>query len=99
MVAVIAGKSVGGYVSAKAFLHSDSPKKSFLFGAWLVPRGEFSFVIGQLALSLGVIDDRLFSLIGLVVLVTAIVGPVMQKFGERRSAPAIFPTKAAVDSA
>jgi monovalent cation:H+ antiporter-2, CPA2 family len=98
MALVVLGKSMGGLASAKAFLQSKTYKSSFLFGAWLVPRGEFSFVIGQLALSLGVIDNTLFSLIGLVVLVTAVVGPIMQRFWETRSAPAMFPTRAAVDT-
>lgn len=98
MILVISGKLIGGFASATAFLQTRSGKRSFLFGAWLVPRGEFSFVIGRLALTLGVISNALFSLIGLVVLLTAIVGPIMQRFGERRSAPAIFPTRASVDS-
>jgi Kef-type K+ transport system membrane component KefB len=49
------------------------------YGAWLIPRGEFSFVIGQFALSVGLIGQDLFSLIGLSILVTAIVGPFLQR--------------------
>jgi hypothetical protein len=33
-----------------------------------------------------------------VVLVTAVVGPIMQRFGERKSATALFPTRGAVDT-
>ena len=97
MALVVSGKLVGGFASAKIFLRMESSKRAYLFGSWLVPRGEFSFVIGQLALTLGVIDSGFFSLIGLVVLVTAIVGPVVQRFAESRAAPAMFPTKAKTD--
>jgi monovalent cation:H+ antiporter-2, CPA2 family len=94
---VVVGKFVGGFASAKIVLRTSSAKAAYLFGSWLVPRGEFSFVIGQLALALGIINSTFFSLIGLLVLVTAIVGPVMQKFAETKRAPAMFPTKAEVD--
>ncbi len=99
MVFVVLGKQFGGMASARFFLRTPGRKGAYLFGSWLVPRGEFSFVIGQLALTLGLIDDPLFSLIGLVVLVTAIVGPLMQRFGETRSAPALYPTKPRADLA
>ncbi|HLQ20725.1 MAG TPA: cation:proton antiporter, partial [Nitrososphaerales archaeon] len=97
MALVVSGKLIGGFASAKIFLRMRSSKSAYLFGSWLVPRGEFSFVIGQLALTLGIIDSGFFSLIGLVVLVTAIVGPVIQRFAEPRGAPAMFPTKAKAD--
>ncbi|TLY02190.1 MAG: cation:proton antiporter [Thaumarchaeota archaeon] len=97
MALVVSGKLVGGFASAKIFLRMGSSKSAYLFGSWLVPRGEFSFVIGQLALTLGIIDSGFFSLIGLVVLVTAIVGPVIQRLAESRGAPAMFPTKAKTD--
>src|SRR5207244_10126974 len=94
MALVVSGKLVGGFASAKIFLRMESSKRAYLFGSWLVPRGEFSFVIGQLALTLGVIDSGFFSLIGLVVLVTAIVGPVIQRLAEPRCALALRPTTA-----
>ena len=97
MVLVVSGKLIGGFASAKIFLGMRSSKSAYLFGSWLVPRGEFSFVIGQLALTLGVIDNSYFSLIGLIVLVTAIVGPLTQRFAEPKGAPAIFPTKPKTD--
>ncbi len=97
MVLVVSGKLIGGFASAKIFLRMRSRKSAYLFGSWLVPRGEFSFVIGQLALTLGIIDNGFFSLIGLVVLVTAIVGPVIERVAETKAAPAIFPTKAKTD--
>jgi len=97
MVLAVLGKFAGGLASSKALLHSSTNRSAYLFGSWLVPRGEFSFVIGQLALTVGIIDTRFFSIIGLVVLVTALVGPVMQRFGETRSAPSMFPSKPMAD--
>jgi len=93
---VIVGKFAGGYAASRVFLRAGN-KNSYLFGSWLVPRGEFSLIIGQLALTLGIIDHDFFSLIGLAVLVTAIAGPVLQRFAEPKVAPAEFPSKARAD--
>jgi CPA2 family monovalent cation:H+ antiporter-2 len=93
---VVLGKFAGGFAGSRFFLKA-RPSDSYLFGSWLVPRGEFSFVIGQLALGLGIIDGALFSLIGLAVLVTAIVGAILQRLGEPKLAPAEFPSKAMSD--
>jgi CPA2 family monovalent cation:H+ antiporter-2 len=94
---VISGKLIGGFTASRIFLRTGL-KDSYLFGSWLVPRGEFSFVIGQLALTLGIIDSDFFSLIGLIVLVAAIVGPFLQRLAEPKVAAAEFPTKAKTDS-
>jgi CPA2 family monovalent cation:H+ antiporter-2 len=82
LILLVAGKFTGGYavgalVRRKSEGFSTSPAT---YGTWLIPRGEFSLVIGQFALSLGLIASGLFSLIGLSVLVTAIVGPFLQRF-------------------
>lgn len=97
MVLVVAGKLGGGVASARLFLNANTGKSAYLFGSWLVPRGEFSFVIGQLALTLGMIDTSFFSVIGLVVLVTAVVGPLLQKLGESGGATAVFPARPMTD--
>jgi len=68
------------------------------FGSWLIPRGEFSLIIGQLGLTLSLIDVQFFSLIGISVLVTAIVGSVLQRFTEPRRAASIYPFKSKQDS-
>jgi Kef-type K+ transport system membrane component KefB len=61
---------------------------------WVIPRGgEFSFVIGQFTLALGVIGADLFSLIGVAVMVTAIVGSILQRMTEPNMAKAIYPLK------
>src|SRR5437667_8386989 len=93
MALVVSGKLIGGIASAKIFLRIRSIKSAYLFGSWLVPRGEFSFVIGQLALTLGIIDNGFFSLIGLVVLVPALVGPVTQRLAVPRGPAAMPPMK------
>jgi CPA2 family monovalent cation:H+ antiporter-2 len=67
------------------------------FGAWLTPRGEFSLLIAQLALSLGLVGESFFSIVGLSVVVTAIVGAVLQKVTEPKIAPSKFPFKGEAD--
>jgi Kef-type K+ transport system membrane component KefB len=67
------------------------------FGTWLIPRGEFSFVIGQFALALGIIGANLFSLIGVGVLVTAIVGPIFQTLIGPKMAKPLYPLQAERD--
>ena len=79
---LVVGKFAGGYTIGSLIRRrtegtSTSPAT---YGTWLIPRGEFSLVIGQFALSLGLVGSGLFSLIGLSVLVTAIVGPFLQRF-------------------
>ena len=82
LVLLVVGKFAGGYaiggIVGGGRNQTTSPPASY--GAWLIPRGEFSFVIGQFALSAGLIGSDLFSLIGLSVLVTAIVGPFPQRY-------------------
>ena len=89
LILLVAGKFTGGYaigtiVRRRTEGASTSP---VAYGTWLIPRGEFSLVIGQFALSLGLVGLGLFSLIGLSVLVTAIVGPFLQRFTGPRLAP------------
>jgi len=77
---LIGGKFVGGLaVSRLVRTRLGIGAQATSFGAWLVPRGEFSFVIGQYALAAGLIDTSIFSLIGLTVLITAIAGPLLQR--------------------
>ena len=68
------------------------------FGAWFVPRGEFSLIIGLFALSLGLIDQPLFSLIGISVLVTTIVASILLRLTEPKRAEAIYAFKGEQDS-
>ncbi len=78
------GKYIGGVVTSGIFLKSHGSDRSRI-GMWLMPRGEFSFVIGQLALGLGLITVTFYSLIGMMVIVTALVGPIFLKILPRGS--------------
>ncbi len=73
----------------------DSPST---FGAWFIPRGEFSLIIGQFALSLGLIDQSFFSLIGISVLVTTIIASILLRLTEPKRAEAIYAFKGQQDS-
>lgn len=68
------------------------------FGAWFVPRGEFSLIIGLFALSLGLINQSLFSLIGISVLVTTIAASILLRITEPKRAEAIYAFKSEQDS-
>jgi monovalent cation:H+ antiporter-2, CPA2 family len=82
LLLLIVGKFSGGYAIGSIIKRGKEATWSSpaSYGSWLIPRGEFSLVIGQFALSVGLVGSDLFSLIGLSVLVTAIVGPFLQRF-------------------
>jgi monovalent cation:H+ antiporter-2, CPA2 family len=67
------------------------------FGAWLIPRGEFSLIIGLLAVSLSLVNETFYSLIGLSVIVTTIVASIIQRQIEPKTATSIFPLKGKTD--
>ncbi|HEV2118496.1 MAG TPA: cation:proton antiporter [Candidatus Bathyarchaeia archaeon] len=89
LILLVVGKFTGGYTIGTLIGRGreGNPTSPVTYGTWLIPRGEFSLVIGQFALSLGLVGSDLFSLIGLSVLVTAIVGPFLQRFTGPRLAP------------
>lgn len=93
---MILGKFLGGFALGKVLsvLSPQTSLNSASLGAWLVPRGEFSFVIGQFALAIGLIDLNFFSLIGLAVLITAIAGPLLQLLTDVQKAPSAHPIRA-----
>lgn len=98
MALIIAGKFIGGAVVAKLITNSFKDEKNSgltlkSMGAWLMPRGEFSFVIGQFGLSLGLLDEKLFSIIGLTVLITIILASILQRLFEPRVAESVYPIK------
>lgn len=82
LVLLVLGKFTGGYAIGSIIARSREGTSATpaTYGTWLIPRGEFSLVIGQFALSVGLIGLGLFSLVGLSVLVTAVVGPFLQRF-------------------
>ncbi len=94
-VLLITAKYAGGVVVGKLIGERDALGETDprLVGAWLVPRGEFSFIIGQAALAAGLIDTSTFSILGLMVLVTAMAGPFLQRLGRRDVSPSQHPFK------
>jgi len=96
---LIAAKYAGGVITGRALSQRDALSETDprTVGAWLVPRGEFSFIIGQAALATGLIDSSTFSILGLTVLVTAMVGPFLQRLSERKISPSEHPYKPVTD--
>jgi monovalent cation:H+ antiporter-2, CPA2 family len=106
-VLLIAGKFVGGFSIGKILNLQrknllGSPKEGVYanggklasptaFGTWLIPRGEFSLIIGQLGVALALISQPFFSLIGVSVIVTTIVGSIILRYTEPKKASSIFP--------
>ncbi|MBO0888661.1 cation:proton antiporter, partial [Candidatus Bathyarchaeota archaeon] len=88
LILVTLGKFLGGVMVGRVLTRNrhDSALNPWSFGAWLVPRGEFSFVIGQFALATGLITTSVFSFVGLSVLVTALAGPFLQRLAGPRLA-------------
>jgi len=95
LVLLVAAKFIGGALVGRLMRTSTALKGTDpqMVGAWLVPRGEFSFIIGQTALASGLIDGSIFSILGITVLVTAIAGPLLQRLSERAPAPTEHPFK------
>ncbi len=93
---LVAAKFAGGVVIGRVTRTGDALTETDprMMGAWLVPRGEFTFIIGQAALAAGLITNSIFSVLGIMVLVTVIVGPLLQRLSERRLAPMEHPLKA-----
>lgn len=86
-----AGRSLkrSGYETSNFSVNEIASPRSI--GAWLIPRGEFSLVIGQLGLALGLVSQSFFSLIGVSVLVTAIFASILQALVEPRRAKSDYP--------
>ena len=107
-ILVFVGKVVGGFTIGKIFTRrSDKSSQSTLytkmpkplvFGARLAPRGEFSLLIAQLGLTLGLIDLAVFSLIGMTVIVTAIGASILLRFTEPKIASSSYPFRGRSDT-
>ena len=94
-VLLIAAKFAGGVIIGRIMGARDPLRETdpATIGSWLVPRGEFSFIIGQAALAAGLIDLPTFSILGLTVLVTAMTGPLLQRLSDRNASPSQHPFK------
>jgi len=95
VVLLIAAKFAGGVIIGRIMGARDPLRETdpATIGSWLVPRGEFSFIIGQAALAAGLIDLSTFSILGLTVLVTAMTGPLLQRLSDRNVSPSQHPFK------
>lgn len=72
-IVAIAGKMLAG-VAAKG-----SGKEKLLVGVSMVPRGEVGLIFAATGKSLGVLNDELFSVIVIVVIITTFVAPPLIK--------------------
>ncbi|MGQ9719124.1 MAG: cation:proton antiporter [Nitrososphaerales archaeon] len=70
----ILSKFLGGWLGAR-ICRMDG--KEWIVGLTIVPRGEFSFVFAGIGLSLGVVTLLMYSLVGIVVLVTSLFTPIV----------------------
>ena len=84
-------KLAGAYVAGSLFA---TGLGGSAFAIWLLPRGEFSLIIAQSAFNAGIISIGIFSIIGILVILTALFGPVylVRKSDDGR-ARSEFPTR------
>lgn len=73
-IAAIVGKVVAGIVA------QGSMKEKLLVGVSMVPRGEVGLIFASVGKGLGAIDNTLFSVIILVIIVTTFIAPPVIKF-------------------
>ena len=66
----VAGKLVSGWSFS-----SKSPVNRLLIGIGMVPRGEVGLIFATVGKSLGVVDDRLYAITVIMVLLTTLVAP------------------------
>lgn len=66
-------KLAGAYVAGSVFT---TGLGTSAFAMWLLPRGEFSLIIAQSALNAGIISVGVFSIVGILVILTALFGPI-----------------------
>ncbi|MFP4196184.1 MAG: cation:proton antiporter [Methanomassiliicoccales archaeon] len=76
VVLAILGKVLGGYLGA---LRPLGREDALTVGIGLVPRGEVALIIANIALIQGVIGDKLFTAVTVVVLVSILVTPTLLK--------------------
>lgn len=69
----ILSKFIGGWLGARVCKMNG---KEWVIGLTIVPIGEFSFVFASIGLSLGIITLSMYSLVGIVVLITSLFPPI-----------------------
>ncbi len=74
LLSALLSKFIGGYAAGSILGSGALPGT---LGTWLLPRAEFSMVIVQSAMNSGVIGKGAYSIVGIVVLITSLVGPLL----------------------
>lgn len=83
LVVAILGKVLGCYLGAK--LANMSTRESWAVGFGMSARGAMEIILGQIALSYGLITNELFVAIVIMAIVTSVIaGPLMQKALNRK---------------
>jgi Kef-type K+ transport system membrane component KefB len=78
-VIAVVSKLLGAWIGARSLGHSDAR----IVAAGMVPRGEVGIIIAGIAVASGVIDDELFAVVvGMSVLTTLMIAPVLRRLGE-----------------
>jgi len=86
LVVAIVGKLIGGYYGA--VWAGMGKRESGAVGFAMCARGAMEIILAQLALSAGLISDRLFVAIVIMALVTSLIsGPAIEKLLARKKAP------------
>ena len=70
-VLAVAGKLVSGW----SFRSTKTPVNRWLIGVGMVPRGEVGLIFATVGKSLGVVDDRLYAITVIMVVLTTLVAP------------------------
>ncbi len=74
LIIALTSKYFGGYLASTI---ARTGVASGTFALWLLPRAEFSLVIAQAATTSGVLSVELYSIIGVTVIISALLGPFM----------------------
>lgn len=83
LVIAIIGKVVGCYLGAK--IAGMDKRESLAIGFGMSARGAMEIILGQIALTYGLIDQELFVAIVIMAIATSVIaGPLMQKALDRR---------------
>ncbi|MEM9347009.1 MAG: cation:proton antiporter [Planctomycetota bacterium] len=83
LVVAIIGKVVGCYFGAK--IAGLNKRESWAIGFGMSARGAMEIILGQIALSFGLITEELFVAIVIMAIATSVIaGPLMQKALDRR---------------
>jgi Kef-type K+ transport system membrane component KefB len=83
IVAAVAGKYIGCSLAARIAGYDSSDARKIGWG--MIPRTEYTLVIGQVALVAGAITAGIHSVLVMLVLVSTIITPILIKWGYERA--------------